>query len=142
MLFRSVPILTRAQTTVDGINLELQRVDEIMISAVNATKGAEKTVTSLSNAVTAPVKKASGFAAAAREAMATFRARRAAGPDTPAAEPSPAPAASAPGDPVHGDPGLNGHDPSEQVVLPPELRDRRRGPSISQISWALPKRRA
>ncbi len=74
-----VPILNRAQGTVDGINLELARVDEIMVSAVNATKGAEKTVTSLSHAVTSPVKKASGFAAAAKEAMATFRARRAAG---------------------------------------------------------------
>lgn len=76
-----VPILSRAQGTVDGINLELARVDEIMVSAVNATKGAEKTVTSLSHAVTAPVKKASGLAAAAKEAMATFRARRSAGSD-------------------------------------------------------------
>ena len=76
-----VPILTRAQGTVDGINLELARVDEIMVTAVNATKGAEKTVTTLSSAAVAPVKKASGLAAAAREALATVRARRAAGPD-------------------------------------------------------------
>ncbi len=76
-----VPILTRAQGTVDGINLELARVDEIMVTAVHATKGAERTVSTLSGAATAPVKKASGLAAAAREAYATFRARRAAGPD-------------------------------------------------------------
>ena len=76
-----VPILTRAQGTVDGINLELARVDEIMVTAVNATKGAEKTVTTLSHAAVAPVKKASGLAAAAKEAFATFRARRQAGPD-------------------------------------------------------------
>lgn len=76
-----VPILTRAQGTVDGINLELARVDEIMVTAVHATKGAENTVSTLSAAATAPVKKASGLAAAAREAFATFRTRRAAGPD-------------------------------------------------------------
>lgn len=139
-----VPILAAAQTTVDGINLELERVDEIMVSAVNATKGAEKTVTSISNAVTAPVKKASGFAAAAKEAMATFRARRAAGPDDVAAEPSAA-APTAPGatpEAAPVDPARNGHSSPAPDDLPPELRDRRRGPSISQISWALPKRRA
>lgn len=76
-----VPILTRAQTTVDGINLELVRVDDIMVTAVNATKGAEKTVSTISGAVSAPVRKASGLAAMAKEAFATFRTRRAAGPD-------------------------------------------------------------
>ena len=130
-----------AQTTVDGINLELERVDEIMVSAVNATKGAEKTVTSISNAVTAPVKKASGWAAAAKEAMATFRARRAQeaadaqpaqGPDDQAAPSSASPAA-------HGA-EMNGAGDGE--VVPEAVRNRPRGPSLSQISWALPKRRA
>ena len=137
-----VPILSRAQTTVDGINLELQRVDEIMVSAVNATKGAEKTVTSISNAVTAPVKKASGWAAAAKEAMATFRSRRAEGPDGTEQPPAgggapPAPEADAPAPaaagPAHA-PGVNGSGPKGG--------DAHRGPSESQIAWALPKRRA
>lgn len=138
-----VPILSRAQTTVDGINLELERVDEIMVSAVNATKGAEKTVTSISNAVAAPAKKASGLAAAAKEALATFKARRAAGPDTvpdqpPTAPTPPAPAAaSAPADAAH-----NGSGSEVPAEPPPELRNRARGPSMSQISWALPKHRA
>ncbi|MEQ9093974.1 MAG: hypothetical protein RLN63_07685, partial [Miltoncostaeaceae bacterium] len=57
-----VPILSRAQTTVDGVNLELQRVDEMMQTAVNATKGAEKTVQTVSSAVTAPVRKLTGLA--------------------------------------------------------------------------------
>ena len=145
-----VPILSRAQTTVDGINLELQRVDEIMVSAVNATKGAEKTVTSLSHAVTAPVKKASGFAAAAKEAMATFRAKRAESvhvdpkpvvPSPPAADP-PA-AAAAPRSPsseitVEERAATNGSVPD----MPAELLSRENGPSLSQISWALPKRRS
>jgi hypothetical protein len=73
-----VPILSRAQATVDGINLELARVDEIMKTAVGATKGAEKTVQTVSSAITAPVRKLTGFAAGVREAVATLRARRAA----------------------------------------------------------------
>ncbi len=141
-----VPILSRAQTTVDGINLELQRVDEIMVSAVNATKGAEKTVTSISNAVTAPVRKASGLAAAAKEAMATFRARRAEGVDVdpaPDHEPQRAAPTAPPAESSAADVA------AEEVVaatngwvaeLPPELRSRERGPSLSQIAWALPKR--
>ena len=32
-----VPILNKAQTTVDGVNLELMRVDEMMKTAVGAT---------------------------------------------------------------------------------------------------------
>lgn len=206
-----VPILTRAQTTVDGINLELVRVDDIMVTAVNATKGAEKTVSSISGAVTAPVRKASGLAALAKEAFATFRTRRVAGPDeaeqaaaasgaaasmpvesahmerspeehaadqfraaagaagerfraavaqhkdradatVPATDVAPSPA------PLREDPfakhvagGTDGASPGE---LPPvDLNDetqelpvavasgtKRRGPSLSQISWAMPKR--
>ena len=72
-----VPILNKAQTTVDGINLEISRVDDIMKTAVGATKGAEKTVQTVSSAVTAPVRKVHGFAAGAREAVASLRARRA-----------------------------------------------------------------
>ena len=149
-----VPILSRAQTTVDGINLELQRVDEIMVSAVNATKGAEKTMTSLSNAVTAPVKKTSGLAAAVKEGMATFRAKRAESvhvdpepvvPPVPAAAPAPdspseaaAPQPSSSEITVKEHAGTNGSVPD----VPPELHSREHGPSLSQISWALPKRRS
>ncbi len=84
-----VPILNKAQTTVDGVNLELSRVDEIMQTAVGATKGAEKTVQTVSSAVTSPVRKLTGLAAGAKEAVATLRARRAA--EKAAATPPPAP---------------------------------------------------
>ncbi len=109
-----VPILNKAQTTVDGVNLELARVDEIMKTAVGATKGAEKTVQTVATAVTSPVRKITGFAAGAREAVATLRARRAAeaadraaapppplagGPPPPAAGPAPPAAAPPPGGP-------------------------------------------
>ncbi len=204
-----VPILTRAQTTVDGINLELVRVDDIMVTAVNATKGAEKTVSSISGAVTAPVRKASGLAAMAKEAFATFRTRRVAGPDEAeqaaaasvashvhvedvATEPSPEAraadefraAAGAAGErfraavadhkaradatapatvvapappPLREDPfAKHVAAPTDAPALDAQTVDsdehtqefpvtagggaRRRGPSLSQISWALPKR--
>lgn len=85
-----VPILNRAQTTVDGVNLELARVDEIMKTAVGATKGAERTVQTVSSAVTSPVRKLTGLAAGAREAFATFKARRQAEAADRAAAPPPA----------------------------------------------------
>lgn len=78
MTDETVPILSRAQITMDGVNQEIGRVDEIMISAVNATKGTEKAVTAVSRGVTAPVRKLSGVVAGAKEAVATFRSRRAA----------------------------------------------------------------
>lgn len=90
-----VPILTKAQTTMDGINTEIGRVDEIMQSAVATTKGAEKAVATVSRAVTAPAKKLSGLAAGVQEAVATFRARRTAekaagdGDDSETAAPPP-----------------------------------------------------
>ena len=208
-----VPILTRAQTTVDGINLELVRVDDIMVTAVNATKGAEKTVSTISGAVTAPVRKASGLAALAKEAFATFRTRRVAGPDEAEQAVAAAAAASAahvapvapqpsaealaaeefraaagaggerfraavaehkeqadatvPATQVSASPAPLREDPFAKHVapsadggasasLPPvDLNDetqdlpatvtgggKRRGPSLSQISWAMPKRSA
>jgi hypothetical protein len=100
-----VPILNRAQTTVDGVNLELERVDDVMQSAVGATKGAERAVGTVSNAVTAPVKKVSGLAAGVKEGVATLRSRRSAeradaqivaqGPpaEPPSAPPPPSPPA-------------------------------------------------
>lgn len=89
-----VPILNKAQTTVNGVNLELLRVDEMMKTAVGATKGAERTVQTVSSAVTKPVRKLTGLAAGAREAVATLRARRAADavlPMAPLPPPSPTP---------------------------------------------------
>lgn len=73
-----VPIIGKGQITMDGINREIDRVDEIMITAVNTAKGAEKTVTSVSKAATAPVRAMSGLAAGLGEAVNTFRSRRAA----------------------------------------------------------------
>lgn len=95
-----VPILDKAGVTMDGVNQELARVDEIMQSAVGATKGAERAVATVSSALATPVRKLSGLAAGLKEGFAVFRARRAAdaadrATARPAAEPRAAPAAAA-----------------------------------------------
>ena len=71
-----VPILSKAQTTVDGVNRELDRVDEIMVTAVNGAKGAERTIQTISSVATAPVRILTGVAAGVKEGLATFVARR------------------------------------------------------------------
>jgi uncharacterized protein YoxC len=111
-----VPILNKTQTTVDGVNLELARVDEIMKTAVGATKGAEKTVQTVSSAVTSPVRKLSGFAAGAREAVATLRARRAADAADRTAPPPPDPTPPATSPPTPAPPGVT---PVPSEVEPP-----------------------
>lgn len=73
-----VPILGKAQTTVDGVNSQLDHVDDIMESAVTATKGAERAVGGVSRAITTPVRKLSALGAGLQQGLATFRARAAA----------------------------------------------------------------
>jgi hypothetical protein len=96
-----IVLLSKAETTMDGVNLELARVDEIMQSAVGATKAGERTAIAVSKAVSVPAKKAAGLAAGIKEAAATIRARmaanRVAGGDPPAIpvqDPTAAPATS------------------------------------------------
>ena len=73
-----IVMLSKAQTTMDGVNLELARVDEIMQSAVGATKAAERSAVAVSKAASVPAKKVAGLAAGVKEAAATIRARMAA----------------------------------------------------------------
>jgi hypothetical protein len=91
-----VPILSKAQTTMDGVNREIDRVDEIMVTAVNGAKGAERTIQTISSAATAPVRILTGVAAGVKEGLATFVARRASDAQQ---------AKSAPASPVREDTG-------------------------------------
>jgi hypothetical protein len=75
----TVPILTRVQVTVDEVNAQLGHVDEIMTTAVSATKSAEQAASTVSKAVTGPARALSGVTASASEALRSFKARRAAG---------------------------------------------------------------
>lgn len=85
-----VPILNKAQTTMDGVNREIDRVDEIMVTAVNGAKGAEKAVQTVANAATGPVRLLTGVAAGVKEGLVTFVARRVADAQQSASDP-PAP---------------------------------------------------
>jgi hypothetical protein len=75
----TVPILTRVQVTVDEVNAQLGHVDEIMTSAVGATKSAEQAASTVSKAVTGPARALGGLTASAGEAVRSFKARRASG---------------------------------------------------------------
>ena len=86
----TVPILTRVQVTVDEVNAQLGHVDEIMTTAVSATKSADQAASTVSKAVTAPARALSGVTASASEALRSFKARRAAGrPSEPPRHESP-----------------------------------------------------
>lgn len=104
-----VPILNKAQTTVDGVNREIDRVDEIMVTAVNGAKGAERTLQTISSAATAPVRLLTGVAAGVKEGIATFVARRVADAQN-GSTPS---EAAVTGDPAAEPPGAAATAPSE-----------------------------
>lgn len=67
-----IPLLTRVEATLDGVNSELGKVDEITGSVATIAKHAEDTTTAVRGAVTTPVKKVAGVAAGVSEAVGTF----------------------------------------------------------------------
>lgn len=97
-----VPILNKSQTTIDGVNQQLEHVDDIMETAVGATKTTEQAVGGVARAITFPVRKLSALGAGLQQGVATFRARSAADaaardPLTPMGTPPDRPAAPPPG---------------------------------------------
>lgn len=70
-----VPLLSRAQVTLDQVNSELGKVDVILASAVNVTGKVDATTNAVSSAVSAPAKKAAAFSAGVSQAVASFFAR-------------------------------------------------------------------
>lgn len=71
-----VPILTRVQTTVDEVNSELGKIDEITGSVVQVTGAIESTTAAVQRAISMPVKKMAGFSAGVGEALSSFIAGR------------------------------------------------------------------
>lgn len=71
-----VPILSRLQTTVDEVNSELGKIDEITGSVVHVTGAIENTTSAVQSAISAPVKKVAGFSAGVGEALSSFIAGR------------------------------------------------------------------
>ena len=67
-----VPILNRLQTTVDEVNSELGKIDEITGSVVTVTGTLEHTTTAVHSAIGAPIKAAASVSAGVSQAFSTF----------------------------------------------------------------------
>ena len=66
------PLLTRVEATLDGVNAELGKVDEITGSVAVMVKTAENATTAAETAVSKPIKKVAGLAAAANKGLTSL----------------------------------------------------------------------
>lgn len=69
---RVIPLLTRVESTLDGVNAELEKVDQITGSVVEIVKAAEHTTTAVHNAVARPMRKIAGLASGVSEGVSSF----------------------------------------------------------------------
>jgi hypothetical protein len=71
-----LPVIIKAGGTVDRVNDQLDKLDSVTDSAVAMADNADTAVRAVSTAITTPVKKVSGLAAAVSHGFSAFRARR------------------------------------------------------------------
>ena len=71
-----LPVVVKAGGTVDRVNDQLDKLDVVTDSAVSMADSADTAVRAVSTAITTPVKKVSGLAAAISHGFGAFRARR------------------------------------------------------------------
>jgi uncharacterized protein YoxC len=71
-----LPVVAKVGTTVDHVNAQMEKVDRITDSAVDAAESADTAVRAVSMAVTRPVQKISGLAAAVSHGVANFKVHR------------------------------------------------------------------
>ena len=71
-----LPVINKVGGSVDRVNGQLDKVDRITDSAVDAAASVDTAVRTVSMAVTRPVQKISGLAAAVSFGAADFKARR------------------------------------------------------------------
>ncbi|MDX6487145.1 MAG: hypothetical protein QOF43_2298 [Gaiellaceae bacterium] len=71
-----LPVINKVGGSVDRVNGQLDKVDQITDSAVDAADSVDTAVRAVSMAVTKPVQKVSGFAAAVSYGAADFKAKR------------------------------------------------------------------
>jgi uncharacterized protein YoxC len=67
-----LPMLSRVETTLDEVNSELGKVDQITGSVAEMVKTVEHTATAVHNAVARPARKAAGLAAGVSEGIVSF----------------------------------------------------------------------
>ena len=71
-----LPVIVKAGGTVDRVNDQLDKLDTVTDSAVSMAESADTAVRAVSTAITTPVKKVTGLAAAVSHGAAALRARR------------------------------------------------------------------
>jgi uncharacterized protein YoxC len=71
-----LPLISKAGGTVDRVNLQLDKVDLITDSAVDAADSLDTAVRAVTIALTRPVKKLSGLAAGLAHGLSALRARK------------------------------------------------------------------
>src|SRR5215212_1404803 len=68
-----LPVINKVGTTVDHVNAQMEKVDQVTDSAVDAAEAADTAVRAVSLAVTRPVTKVTGFAAAVTHGFADLK---------------------------------------------------------------------
>jgi uncharacterized protein YoxC len=71
-----VPLLKQATETLDGVNTELDKVDAVMTTVVDATEKVDATTRAVEAAISVPAKKAAAFGAGVSQAVSSFFSRR------------------------------------------------------------------
>jgi len=71
-----LPVINKVGGTVDRVNAQLEKVDVVTESAVDAADSVDTAIRAVSFAITRPVQKASGLAAGLSHGVAELRVRR------------------------------------------------------------------
>ncbi len=71
-----LPVINKVGGSVDRVNLQLDKVDQMTDSAVDAVDQIDATVRTLSFAIRRPVQKIAGFTAGVSHGVATFKVKR------------------------------------------------------------------
>jgi uncharacterized protein YoxC len=71
-----LPVVSKVGTTVDHVNAQMEKVDQMTDSAVDAVQSADVAVRTVSSAITAPVRKLSGLAAGISHGFADLKTNR------------------------------------------------------------------
>jgi hypothetical protein len=71
-----LPVITKVGGTIDRANLQLDKVDQVTDSAVDAADAVDTAIRAVTLAITRPVQRISGLVAGVAQAFASFKVRR------------------------------------------------------------------
>jgi uncharacterized protein YoxC len=71
-----LPVINKVGGTIDRTNLQLDKVDQVTDSAVDAADAVDTAIRAVTMAVTRPVQRISGLAAGVAQGFAAFKVRR------------------------------------------------------------------